>query len=57
MLASSLDGSSWTQVGPLERDAGGVASIEVKPARTTRYRIQVKGAASTAIIVQVAPRS
>lgn len=56
MLASSPDGSTWTQVGALGRDANGVASIEVKPTRTTRYRIEVKGAASPAIIVQVAPR-
>jgi stage II sporulation protein D len=56
MLASSLDGSTWTQLGALGRDANGVASIEVKPTRTTRYRIEVKGAASPAIIVQVTPR-
>jgi hypothetical protein len=56
MLASSPDGSTWTQVGALGRDANGVASIEVKPTRTTRYRIEVKGAASPAIIVQVTPR-
>jgi stage II sporulation protein D len=56
VLASSVDGGAWTQVGALERDPGGSFSIDIKPTRTTRYRIQVKSAASAAVIVQVAPK-
>ena len=53
-LAASPDGGSWTSVGRLARAADGVASLEVSPTRTTRYRIEVEGAGSPAILVQVA---
>lgn len=56
VLSASPDGESWTTVGRLSRGAGGVASLEVSPTRTTRYRIEVEGAVSPAILVQVAPR-
>jgi stage II sporulation protein D len=55
-LSSSPDGSSWTEVGALQRETSGLASLVVKPERTLRYRIQVEGAASPAVLVQVAPR-
>jgi stage II sporulation protein D len=55
-VASSSDGSSWSTVEPLERAADGSVSALVKPAKTTRYRIEVKGGASPALLVQVAPR-
>ena len=55
-LSSSVDGSVWSPVGSLLREPGGTASLVVKPARTTRYRIEVVGAASPALLVQVAPR-
>jgi stage II sporulation protein D len=56
MLFSSPDGSSWTEVGALQRETSGLASVVVKPERTLRYRIEVAGAASPAVLVQVAPR-
>ncbi|MEX0850905.1 MAG: SpoIID/LytB domain-containing protein [Gaiellaceae bacterium] len=56
MLASSPDGSSWTQVGALQRQTSGVASLVVEPERTLRYRIEVEGATSPTLLVQVAPR-
>jgi hypothetical protein len=44
-------------LGPsLERDSSGAFSLAVTPARTTRYRIEVEGASSPALLVQVAPR-
>jgi hypothetical protein len=56
-LASSPDlGGSWTEVGRLGKAASGAVSLEVAPTRTTRYRIQVEGAASPEIVVEVAPR-
>jgi stage II sporulation protein D len=56
MLASSPDASSWTPVGALQRETSGLASLVVKPERTLRYRIEVEGAASPAVLVQVSPR-
>jgi stage II sporulation protein D len=56
MLAASPDGSSWGHAIALERDASGSASISVKPVRSTRYRIEVNGAASSPVLVRVAPR-
>jgi stage II sporulation protein D len=56
VLASSPDASSWTQVGALQRETSGLASLVVKPERTLRYRIEAEGAASPAVLVQVAPR-
>jgi stage II sporulation protein D len=55
-LASSGDGSSWSTVGLLAREANGTVSVVVKPAKTTRYRIESKGGASPALLVRVAPR-
>jgi stage II sporulation protein D len=56
VLSSSPNGSTWTEVGPLQRDTSGVASIVVQPERTLRYRIEVTGAASPPQVVRVAPR-
>ena len=53
-LAASVDGGrSWKKVAPVARDANGAFSIEVKPLRTTRYRLQVKEGASPPILVRV----
>ena len=56
MLASSTGGAVWTQTGTLARDANGNVSVVVKPVQTTRYRIEVEGAASPALLVEVIPR-
>jgi SpoIID/LytB domain protein len=56
MLATSADGAVWAPAGPLVREANGNVSFTVKPVRTTRYRIEVEGAASSALLVQVTPR-
>ena len=56
VLASSADGAVWAQTGLLAREANGLVSATVKPARTTRYRIEVEGAASPALLVPVIPR-
>jgi SpoIID/LytB domain protein len=56
VLSSSQSGATWTPVGSLQRQTSGVASLVVKPERTLRYRIEVKGAASPPILVRVAPR-
>jgi stage II sporulation protein D len=55
-LFSSPDGFGWTRLGPLQRETSGIATVVVKPERTLRYRIEVEGAASPALLVQVAPR-
>ena len=53
-LAASVDGgSNWSKVGPVSRDATGAFSIDVKPTRTTRYRLQVKEGVSPPILVRV----
>ncbi len=56
LLSSSPDGSRWTEVGAVQRATSGIASLVVKPERTLRYRIEAEGAASPAILVEVAPR-
>jgi stage II sporulation protein D len=56
MVASSSDGSSWSTVEPFERASDGTVSALVKPGKTTRYRIEVKGGASPTLLVQVSPR-
>jgi stage II sporulation protein D len=56
VLSSSRDGAVWSRVGELQRDGNGLASVDVKPSRPTRYRIEVKEAASPTLLVQVAPR-
>ena len=55
MLAASKDGRAWAQVGPAVRAGGGSVWAEIAPTRTTRYRLEVKGAASPAIVVKVTP--
>lgn len=55
-LSSSFDGAAWSPVGALVPQAGGLVSLSVKPGRTTRYRIEIEGAASPALLLQVAPR-
>ena len=55
-LASSVDGVAWTEVGTPARDATGAVSVDVKPLRSTRYRLQGAEAASPPQLVQVAPR-
>jgi hypothetical protein len=43
-------------VESFDRASDGTVSALVKPAKTMRYRIEVKGSASPALLVQVAPR-
>jgi len=54
-LAASPDGAVWATAGALSRAAGGAFAVTVKPVRTTRYRIEVEGATSSAMLVQVTP--
>jgi stage II sporulation protein D len=55
-LATSADGSIWTRAGTLTPDANGNVALTVKPVRNMRYRLEVEGAASPALLVQVTPR-
>jgi stage II sporulation protein D len=55
-LSSSPDGTRWSPLSPLLPDAGGGVSLDAKPTRTTRYRIEVAGGASPAQLVQVSPK-
>jgi stage II sporulation protein D len=55
-LASSPDGSAWLSAGTVMPDEVGAISVDVKPARTMRYRLEAEGGASPALLVQVAPR-
>jgi stage II sporulation protein D len=55
-LTASADGASWSSVVTIAPDAAGAVSTEVKPVRTTRYRLEAEGGASPALLVQVAPR-
>jgi stage II sporulation protein D len=55
-LETSADGSVWTPAGALVPEANGAVSVTVKPIRSSRYRIQVVGATSPVLLVQVAPR-
>jgi stage II sporulation protein D len=55
-LASSPDGSAWLSAGTVTPDEVGAISVDVKPARTMRYRLEAEGGASPALLVQVAPR-
>jgi stage II sporulation protein D len=52
-LASSVDGRTWTTMGPVQRATTGLVSFDLAPTRTTRYRLEVKGASSPAIVVKV----
>jgi stage II sporulation protein D len=56
VLSASSDGVRWSRVGKVKVDASGAASIVVKPLVTTRYRIEVEGAASPPVVVRVKPR-
>ncbi len=55
-LTASADGASWSSVVTVAPDAAGALSFEVKPVRSTRYRLEAVGGASPALLVQVAPR-
>jgi len=55
-LASSPDARAWAPVTAATPDPSGILSLPVKPNRTTRYRIQSTGAATPALLVEVAPR-
>jgi stage II sporulation protein D len=55
-LTASASGTTWAQVDTVAPDASGAVSVDVKPARTTRYRLEAEGGASPALLVQVSPR-
>lgn len=55
-LTVSPDGGTWSSVVTVAPDASGVVSVDVKPLRTMRYRLEAEGEASPALLVQVAPR-
>jgi len=55
VLSSSPDGLSWKTVSSFTRAADGSVSTGVRPKATSRFRIQVTGAASPALLVSVAP--
>lgn len=55
-LAASADGAAWSGAADVTFDKYGVVTVDVKPARTTRYRLEAEGGSSPAVLVQVAPR-
>ena len=55
-LASSPDGAAWSGAAEVTFDKTGVVTVDVKPTRTTRYRLEAEGGSSPAVLVQVAPR-
>lgn len=55
-LSSSANGTAWTRVGAVQPDSTGAVDILARPVQTTRYRIEVKGASSPALLLRVAPR-
>jgi stage II sporulation protein D len=55
-LTASADGASWSSVVTVAPDAAGAVAFEVKPVRSTRYRLEAGGGASPALLVQVTPR-
>jgi len=55
-LSTSVDGATWRKGGPLPVARAGAVSVDVKPTRSMRYRLEVDGAASPALLVQVSPR-
>jgi stage II sporulation protein D len=55
-LAASPDGVAWSPVRTLTPDAAGAVALDVKPLRSTRYRLEANGGASPAMLVEVAPR-
>jgi stage II sporulation protein D len=52
-LSSSTDGAVWKTVSSLDRSTDGSVSASVKPKATARFRIQVTGASSPALLVAV----
>jgi stage II sporulation protein D len=55
-LASSPDGAAWADAGEVTFDKTGIVTVDVKPVRSTRYRLEAEGGASPALLVQVSPR-
>jgi stage II sporulation protein D len=55
-LASSPDGTSWSGGTEVTFDKTGIVTADVKPTRTTRYRLEAEGGTSPALLVQVVPR-
>jgi stage II sporulation protein D len=55
-LASSPDGAAWIDAGEVTFDRTGIVTVDVKPVRSTRYRLEAEGGASPALFVQVSPR-
>jgi stage II sporulation protein D len=59
-LAVVAEDGSWVTAGAIQRAADGSFASEVKPVKTTRYRIEAAAApakvAGQALLVQVAPR-
>jgi stage II sporulation protein D len=55
-LASSPDAVTWSPVAALAPLSDGTVGAAVKATKTTRYRIEVAGASSPALLVEVAPR-
>ena len=55
-IASSPDGTAWAPAGNVSPDSSGAISVDIKPVRTTRYRLEAEGGASPALLVRVSPR-
>ena len=55
-IAASPDGTAWARAGAVTPDAQGAIAVDVKPVRTTRFRLEAEGGASPALLVQVTPR-
>jgi stage II sporulation protein D len=55
-VGASPDGTAWARAGAVTPDAQGAIAVDVKPVRTTRYRLEAEGGASPALLVQVTPR-
>ena len=55
-LASSPDGTAWSGSTEVTFDKTGIVIADVKPVRTTRYRLDAEGGSSPTVLVQVAPR-
>lgn len=54
-LTSSPDGGAWSFVATATPDATGAVGFDVKPVRNARYRLEVDGGVSPAMLVDVAP--
>ncbi len=55
-LEAAANGSDWADVSAVTLDTSGVVTVDVSPPRATRYRLAGEGGASSALLVQVAPR-